>query len=140
MATKTRNRRDPLGPQNVLRGCRWPITTRYQGKKIVNPCNVTYDSRTNSHQLLHAVTAIVRIIKIVLPLAAAAQNKECTALLPDGKLCGRALPWAREHFCEACVPRSKEDKWAVERLERKAEAISGVKAPKRGWSLSTEIL
>jgi len=134
MATKTRNRRDPLDPQNVLRGCRWMITTRgTKNQKIVNPCNMTYDSRTNSHQLLHAVTAIVRIIKIVLPLAAANQVGWCNA-------CKGLLPWHRWPLCEGCVPRGKEDKQVVAQLERKAEAISGVKAPKRGWSLSTEIL
>lgn len=134
MPTKTRNRRDPLDPRNVLRSCRWQITTRgTKNQKIVNPCNMTYDSRTNDHQLLHAVMAIVRIIKIVLPLAAANRAGTCVT-------CEGLLPWFRRMTCTGCLPINKDDKITIGQLERKAEAISGVKAPKRGWSLSTEIL
>lgn len=133
MPTKTRNRRDPLDPRNVLRSCRWQITHRVNGKLIVNPCNVTYDSRTNDHQLLHAVMAIVRIIKVVLPLAAANRAGTCVT-------CECLLPWFRRMTCVNCMPINKDDKITIGQLERRAEAISGVKAPKRGWSLSTEIL
>ncbi len=132
MATKTK-RRDTTAAIGILRSCNWPITTRYQGKKIVNPCNMTHDSRTNSHQLLHAVMAIVRIIRIVLPLAAANRAGNCVA-------CKGILPWFRNMTCTDCMPINKDDKITIGQLERKAEAISGVKAPKRGWSLSTEIL
>lgn len=134
MASKSKRPKDPLDPQDVLRNCRWPITTRgTRNQKIVNPCNMVYDSRENSHQLLHAVMAIVRIIKVVLPLAAASQTKRCTQCKAV------PLPWHRIAFCENCVPRDHGDRQSIQTLERKAQAICGLKAP-RYWSITTKIL
>lgn len=129
--------RDPLDPEGVLDSCQWTTTWRgSKGQKLTSPCGMVYDTRDNGHHVLHALMVIVRLVRLVVPLAAAAQAGRCT--------CGAIIPWRRMGWANpVCPDVAKHGKWVEDlksdshrtiQLEQNAERISGVTAP-RGWSL-----